>query len=566
MATANFNFLELNANDQAGYVSINALIQSIDTLLNTNARLLPDSLATTSGYTLVWSGGALTTSQLGTTGLADAAVTEDKIANNAVTAGKLASTLDLTGKTVNVATASPGDNDTSAASTAFVSTAISTAFSGTGTVGIGGMIDWPYNVTLPAGYLETNGQAVNRSTYSGLFSAIGEGFGQGDGSTTFNVPNILNNYLLSLDLSFEPGNYSIGNTVKSIIEQPDGKVIIGGHFSPAYIERFNSDGTVDTSFNQPSINNHIYDMVIQSDGKIIIVGKFVSVGGVTRNYIARLNTDGTLDTSYNPNITYSTFHYVNSICLQSDGKAIIGGYFTDVAGTTRLNIARFNTDGTLDTSYNPSANAALVKIFLDSNEKLIVSGNSLTSIGGSPGGSVVAIARLNTDGTYDASFTTEIPGVNVWAYGIAEQSDGKIIIGGNFTTINSTTRNYIARVNTDGTLDTSFNAAIDSYVYDVAVMADGRIIVGGGFNYVTDSNGLPRYLYQVALLNNDGSLDTTFNANLFSGVVGGVYKVLVASDNNLFIGGLFEKSGVYTTPCFSKFLTSTIATKTIIKT
>jgi hypothetical protein len=143
MATANFNFTELSPNDQAGYVSINALIQSIDTLLNTSARLLPGSLATTSGYTLVWSAGALTTSQLGTTGLSDAAVTEAKIANNAVTAGKLASTLDLStntvtlpnGVTVDGAVVTPStDDSTKVATTAFVQDAVQNATSGVGVI------------------------------------------------------------------------------------------------------------------------------------------------------------------------------------------------------------------------------------------------------------------------------------------------------------------------------------------------------------------------------------------------------------------------------------------------
>jgi len=143
MATANFNFTELSGTDQAGHTSINVLINSIDTELNSSTRLLPSGLATTSGYTLVWSAGALTTSQLGTTGLSDAAVTEAKIANNAVTAGKLASTLNLStntvtlpnGVTVDGAVVTPSTDDSAkVATTAFVQDAVQNVTSGIGVI------------------------------------------------------------------------------------------------------------------------------------------------------------------------------------------------------------------------------------------------------------------------------------------------------------------------------------------------------------------------------------------------------------------------------------------------
>lgn len=161
MATTNFSFTELNSTDNAGHTSINNVITSIDTILNASTRLLPAGLATTSGYTLVWSGGVLTTGQVDTAGIADGAVTAAKVAADVATQAELdahaadttsvhgitdtsalalksgntyTGTHNFSGATINVPTASPGDNDTSAASTAFVTNAVANASAGVGTV------------------------------------------------------------------------------------------------------------------------------------------------------------------------------------------------------------------------------------------------------------------------------------------------------------------------------------------------------------------------------------------------------------------------------------------------
>ena len=270
------------------------------------------------------------------------------------------------------------------------------------------------------------------------------------------------------------------------------------------------------------INGNVNAIAQQSDGKILIVGAFTLAGGSTRNRIARLNTDGTLDTGYDPNANGT----ISAIAIQSDGKAIVGGNFTTVGGTARNRIARINTDGTLDTGYNPDAAAGVKTIVIQSSDgKAIVGGDFTTIVGTSRN----RIARLNTDGTLDTGYD---PNANNSVNGIAIQSDGKALVGGAFTTIVATARNRIARINTDGTLDTGYNPNANAAVRVFKIQSDGKAIVGGDF---TTMGGTARGYG--ARLNTDGTLDTGFADPVLSG--GTVYATEVQSDGSVVFGGDF---------------------------
>ncbi len=247
-----------------------------------------------------------------------------------------------------------------------------------------------------------------------------------------------------MDASFDPGTgisgaYSIDypTAIQAIAIQTDGKIIVGGNFTDYNgtprnnIARLNSDGSLDASFNPGTgTDNEIYEVAIQTDGKIIIGGEFSNYDGVSRNKIARLNPDGSLDASFDPGTglggAYTT---VYAIAVQTDGKIIVGGYFTDYSGTPRNNIARLNSDGSLDAGFNTGNGA-------DGDVRSIVI-----------------------------------------------QPNGKIIIAGYFYDYNGVERNQIARLNPDGTLDNSFdagNVAGDNDLNVVALQNDGSIIAGGG--------------------------------------------------------------------------------------
>lgn len=326
------------------------------------------------------------------------------------------------------------------------------------------------------------------------------------------------------------------NEIYTIVTQTDGKAIIGGFFtvyngtSRNNIARINTDGSIDTSFDPGTgCNNLVHTVAVQQDGKILIGGFFTTYNGTARNSIVRVNTDGTLDASFNPGS--GADDYVKSIVIQTDGKLVIGGNFSTYNGTGRSKIARVNSDGSLDASLNPGTGPNLYpsSLALQTDGKIILAG--LFSVYN--GTSRASAARINTDGTLDLTFNLGT-GFNNTTLDCAVQSDGKIIIVGNFTAYNGTGRNYIARVNTDGSIDASFipGAGADTSVYCCKVQSDGKIVIGGTFSTY---GGTGRN--HIARVNTDGSLDSTFDPGL--GCNNDVYVTALQSDGKVLLGGIF---------------------------
>jgi len=341
-----------------------------------------------------------------------------------------------------------------------------------------------------------------------------------------------------LDITFNPGTGLNGN-VQTTTVQADGKIIIGGEFisyngtARHRIARLNADGSLDATFISGTGANHFVNTTaLQADGKIIIGGWFTSYNGTPINHIARLNADGSLDATFNPGTGADSM--VTTTALQADGKIIIGGYFTSYNGTTRNGIARLNADGSLDATFNPGtgADSMVTTTALQADGKIIIGGEFIYYNGTARN----RIARLNADGSLDATFKSGT-GANDFVNTTALQADGKIIIGGYFTSYNGTPVNHIAGLNADGSLDASFNpgTGADNSIETTAVQADGKIIIGGWF---TSFNGTSRN--GIARLNAGGSLDTSFN--LGTGVDGNfarVETIAVQADGKIIIGGFF---------------------------
>jgi uncharacterized delta-60 repeat protein len=190
----------------------------------------------------------------------------------------------------------------------------------------------------------------------------------------------------------------------------------------------------------------VWAIALDSSGKPLIGGTFTTINGTPINRIARLNTDGSLDTTFNPGSGID--NAVLAIALDSSGKLLVGGQFNKVNGIVRPSIARLNSDGSLDTTFNAgSVDGAVQAIALDSSGKPVI-GGGFTTINGTNRN---RIARLNTDGSVDDTFNAGAIDGDVYA--IALDSSDKPFIGGPFTTINGTARNRIARLNTDGSVD-----------------------------------------------------------------------------------------------------------------
>jgi uncharacterized delta-60 repeat protein len=346
----------------------------------------------------------------------------------------------------------------------------------------------------------------------------------------------------SLDAGFLTSGINTNAAILAVTVQTDGKILIGGNFSSYNgisrnrIARLNSDGSTDASFSPRSgANGFVYDVVAQSNGKILIGGNFTDYNGTSRNRIARLNADGSLDTSFNPDTDDEGL--VEAVTVQTDGKILVVVTEHNVI-STRSRIARLNANGSLDTSFNPGtgANARVRTVTVQTDGKILIGGSFTDYNGTSRNG----IARLNSDGSLDTSFNPGT-GANNLVEAVIVQTDGKILIGGSFTDYNGTSRNQIARLNSDASLDTSFNpgTGVNQYLEAMAIQTDGKILIGGSF---TDYNGTSRN--GIVRLNSDGSLDTSFNPG--TGANGGVVMaVAVQPDGKVLIGGGFESVDTY---------------------
>ncbi len=276
------------------------------------------------------------------------------------------------------------------------------------------------------------------------------------------------------------------------------------------------DGSLDTTFDAGITGNFVTVTSIQADGKTIIAGGFTSVLGTPRNNIARINVDGTLDTDFDPNANASIF----CVAVQPDGKILLGGNFTTLqpngaaSPTARQRIARLNADGSLDTSFDPKAVDTVYSVVVQTDGRILLGGafNTLQPNGAVSFTSRQRIARVNANGTLDTGFD---PKANGNVYGMALQPDGRILIGGDFTTLQpngsagATAQQRIARLNADGTLDVTFNPQADNTVKTLALQADGRILLGGDFAALQPNGAIaPTTRVKFARLMNGPALQT----------------------------------------------------------
>jgi len=301
-----------------------------------------------------------------------------------------------------------------------------------------------------------------------------------------------------------------GNTVNVIAIDSNGKIYVGGSYN-AYkgvtnnnIIRLNPDGSKDSGFdNSTGFNSQVTAIVIDSNGKIYVGGNFITYKGVTNNYIIRLNPDGSKDTGFDNTTGFNS--NVGTIAIDSNGKIYVVGLFTSYKGATENRIIRLNTDGSKDTAFDNSTGfgSQVNTIAIDSNGKIYIGGAFTTY----KGVTETRIIRLNPDGSKDTAFDNTT-GFNNTVAAIAIDSNGKIYVGGFFITYKGVTENRIIRLNPDGSKDTAFDntTGFDVSVNAITIDTNGKIYVGGGFSTykgVTEN--------RMIRLNADGSKDTIFN-------------------------------------------------------
>ncbi len=335
------------------------------------------------------------------------------------------------------------------------------------------------------------------------------------------------------DASF---NYNLGAgiLIYVVAATSDGGFLLGGIGDATAgqpwdkLTKFNASGSVDTNFRGGVYQvGTVYQVVTQPDGKVLAGGLFQKVNGTARQNIVRLNSGGDVDATFAGNVTGR----IATVVLQPDGKILIGGEITQVNGISKLSVARLNADGTLDTSFSTALqNASIIeKMLVLANGKIIIVGYFRLS----GYNFILNVARLNADGSTDTTFSQMSVNTVGFARTIRVQTDGKIVVGGGFTQIAGANRARIARLNIDGTIDDTFNppGGADADVYDLVVQADGKIVIGGEFLSVNNVAAK----YRLARLQSNGTLDASFNPSFNAPV----YAVEQQADGKILVGGRF---------------------------
>ena len=382
----------------------------------------------------------------------------------------------------------------------------------------------------------------------------------------------------TLDLSFNPG---IGSDfgVTGLILQTDGKVIIFGPFDTfgginrlAGFARLNSNGSLDTGFDpgrgisfdglddgngNATFPGSVNFAVLQADGKIVVTGNFFYVitgpgTNVARSCIARFNSDGSFDPTYDPGDGFvytldptppSYVTYGTVAARQSSGKIVVQGSFDTFDGHPVPGFVRLNTDGSFDGTFDPGTATdlfAVTGLFVQANDQIVVFG-SFTSFNGV---ACAGIARLNNSGGLDGGFSTAAfanYGGGPIIETVAQQANGKLIVGGFFHSLGGTVANNVVRLETNGARDASFSATAAGpsgfRMGSVLVRpSDGKIFLGG---YFSTYGGAPRN--NMAWANGDGSVDTTSTG--LAGVADHgpqIFALATQADGKILVGGFFS--------------------------
>jgi uncharacterized delta-60 repeat protein len=227
------------------------------------------------------------------------------------------------------------------------------------------------------------------------------------------------------------------------------------------------------------VNGAVLAVWVQPDGKVVVAGNFTMVEGRRQARVARLHAHGTRDTSFNPGRGASAI--VWALALQADGKIVVGGDFTTFNQMAYSRLVRLEPGGSVDADFSPGsgADATVFAVAVQPDGKIVVGGDFIRINEVERN----RIARLNPDGSLDTTFNPGA-GPNTGVRCLALQPDGKILIGGVFTSVNGIPRGRLARLNADGSLDASFNCGegASEVVRWVAPQADGKVLVVGGFS------------------------------------------------------------------------------------
>ncbi|HET9048141.1 MAG TPA: hypothetical protein VFN29_04155 [Chiayiivirga sp.] len=339
-------------------------------------------------------------------------------------------------------------------------------------------------------------------------------------------PWYLNCVQISLGDGFDPGT---DDAVLALATDSQGRVVVGGRFSMLagearpYLGRLLPNGQLDPEFPSIEINGAVQAVLIQADGGILLGGQFSTVDGQQRNHLARLHPDGSLDSGFTPDFDGD----VNALLLQDDGQIVVGGAFTHVNGNAQRGLARVHDDGSIYPGFDASTDGSVLALALHHGRQIVV-GGAFTSVNSQ---SRSNLALIDLSGDLVPEFDTA---ANAAVMSLVVQPDGKIVVGGVFSEIAGAAQAHLARLNESGTIDTSFAAQADGAVRSLVQQADGALILGGDFTAI--DGHLRAHVARVGL---DGHLDMSFN----SAASASVMALAVQSDARVLVGGEFLSVG-----------------------
>ncbi len=291
--------------------------------------------------------------------------------------------------------------------------------------------------------------------------------------------------------------------VTAAVEQPDGKIIIGGSqffvtagVSPFALARLNVDGSLDSTFNIGvglNTGGSVAQLVLQPDGRVIVSGTFQTINNVVRSNLARLNSDGSVDTTFTPAASASS-NPNPGLSLQADGKILL------LSGTRLL---RLNSDGGLDPGFTAPSSSTLPASFalLNDGRILLCSASS--------------IQRLNTNGTIDPTYLSMFKATDtIPLHKIQSSPDGRILYQEQFLATNPASLNSFistGRLTPEGLLDVSWPKKQSSSRGTITRVssADSRGYVYIASNVYENTPG--RIVRSLARYDSNGSLDSTFD-------------------------------------------------------
>ncbi|MGY3087875.1 putative delta-60 repeat protein [Hymenobacter sp. UYAg731] len=350
-----------------------------------------------------------------------------------------------------------------------------------------------------------------------------------------------------LDAAFAPRLQNAGSA-SALALQPDGKVLLGGDFTELNgqavhrLVRLQPGGALDAGFVAATgvLPASVTSLALQPNGKVVVG---------TNAGVSRYEASGSPDAGFTPFVSGTGYYVagVTGLALQADGRVLVAGSLSGTANGTTINgLARLTTTGTVDPSFVRNVNDPVVgtaamadAVLVQADGRIVVAGRYRASTT-----SVYRVVRYGSTGALDAAFNSTVNyGFNASTslgrvLALAQQADGKLLVGGSFNQVDGAQRYNVARLTTDGNLDASFTspAFISGTVRTLTVQPNGRVLLGGSFSTVST----PARSNLARMLDN-GQLDATFGST--ANTNSQVRAVVVQPDGAILLAGSFTTVG-----------------------